>query len=94
MEIHKHFHGAMVQKLLFHGPAHRRAAVPSGPLSYCFGITATSGKPSPKFPLGELEGQEPLPPSFVYHFSEFSTTKNQKSRHFPTFSKCPGWIEL
>ena len=26
-----------LQKLLFHGPAHVRAAVPSGPLSYCFG---------------------------------------------------------
>jgi len=25
---------------------------------------ATSGKPSTRFPLGELEGQEPLPLSF------------------------------
>ena len=55
-----------LQKLLFHGPAHVRAAVPSGPLSYCFGTT-TSGEPSTWLPLGELEGQEP-PPAYIFHF--------------------------
>ena len=28
-----------LQKLLFHGQEYLRAAAPSGPLSYCFGIT-------------------------------------------------------
>ena len=53
-----------LQKPLFHGPTHVRAAVPSGPLSYCFG-TATSGEPSTWLPLGKLEGQEP-PPAFIF----------------------------
>ena len=78
--IHRHLNrGRHLQKLIFHGPAHLRAAVPSGPLSYCFG-TATSGGPSTWLPLGELEGQEPLPLSFSRKFEIF-----KKSRHFATF---------
>ena len=60
-----------LQKLLFHGPAHVRAAAPSGPLSYCFG-TATSGEPSTWLPLGELEGQERPPAVFFHFFADFS----------------------
>ena len=69
----------VLQKLLFHGPAHVRAATPSGPLSYCFGM-ATSGEPSTWLPLGKLEGQEPLPLSFSRKFEIF-----EKSLHFSTF---------
>ena len=47
----------VLRKLLFHGQEYRRAAAPSGPLSYCFGM-ATSGKPSTWFPLGELVEQK------------------------------------
>ena len=36
---------------------------------------ATSAKPSTWFPLGELEGQEPLPLSF-FNFFKFSKTKS------------------
>ena len=50
-----------LQKLLLPGLIYCGALVPSGPLGYCFGM-ATTGKPSTKFPLGELEGQEPPPP--------------------------------
>ena len=55
--------------MLFHAREYRRAAAPSGPLSYCFG-TAMSGEPSTWLPLGELEGQEP-PPALIFHFSDF-----------------------
>ena len=70
-----------LQKLLLHGPAHRRAAAPAGPLSYCFAITATSGEPSTWLPLGKLEGQEPLPLTFSIKFEIF------KNHHFSTFAK-------
>ena len=56
-----------LEKPLLHGQEYRRAAAPSGPLSYCFG-TATSGEPSTWSPLGELEGQEPLPLLFSRNF--------------------------
>ena len=87
--IHKHLHRSRhLQKLIFHGPAHRRAAAPSGPLSYCFGM-ATSGEPSTWLPLGKLEGQEPLPLLFSRNFEIF-----EKSHHFSTFWKSLEWIEL
>ena len=78
-----------LQKQLFHGSAHVRAAVPSGPLCFCFGIMATSGEPSTWLPLGKLEGQGPCPPSFSRKFEIF-----KKSHHFSTFSKSLAPIEL
>ena len=51
----------VLQKLLFYGQEYLRAAALSGPLSYCFGMAT---KPSTKFPLGELEGQEP--PAIIF----------------------------
>ena len=54
----------VLQKLLFHGQEYRRAAAPSGPLSYCFGM-ATSGEPSTWLPLGKLEGRE-LHPAVIF----------------------------
>ena len=77
-----------LQKLLFHGQEYRRAAAPSGPLSYCFGM-ATSGEPSTWLPLGKLEGQEPLPLTFSRKF-EIS----RKSHHCSTFLKSLAPIEL
>ena len=77
-----------LQKLLFYGPAHVRAAVPSGPLSYSFGM-ATSGEPSTWLPLGKLEGQEPLPLSFSRKFEIF-----KKIASFFNFCKSLGLIEL
>ena len=71
---------SVLQKPLFHGLAHVRAAAPSGPLSYCFGIMATSGEPSTWLPLGELEGQEPS----CYHFPE-NLKFSKKYHHFSTF---------
>ena len=50
---------------------------------------ATSGKPSTKFPLGELEGQEPLLLLFSRKFENF-----KKISSFSNFYKNPGWIEL
>ena len=79
----------VLQKLLLHGQKYLRAAAPFGPLSYCFGM-ATSGKPSTWFPLGELEGQEPLPLSFSRKFEIFLKT----NPHFSTFLKSLDPIEL
>ena len=79
----------VLRKRLFHGQEYLRAAAPSGPLSYCFGIMATSGEPSTWLPLGELEGQEPS----RYHFPEnLNISKN--SHHFSTCLKKIDWIEL
>ena len=86
--IHKHLHRSRhLQKLIFHGQEYRRAAAPSGPLTYCFGM-ATSGEPSTWLPLGELEGQEPQL-LFSRKFEIF-----EKSHHFSTFSKSSDPIEL
>ena len=77
-----------LQKPLFHGQEYRRAAAPSGPLSYCFGM-ATSGEPSTWLPLGKLEGQEPLLLTFSRKFEIF-----KKYHYFLTFSKSSDPIEL
>ena len=75
-----------LQKLLFHSQEYLRAAAPSGPLSYYFGM-ATSGEPSTWLPLGKLEGQEPLPLPFLRKSEIF-----KKISSF--FKKKPGWIEF
>ena len=60
---------------------------PSRPLSNCSGM-ATSGKPSTKFPLGELEQQEPLPLSVSISWNA------QKYYYFSTFLKSLDPVEL
>ena len=88
IEIHKHLHRSRhLQKLLFHGPAHLRAAVPSGPLSYCFGIMATSGEPSTWLPLGELEGREPPPLFILSIFSDILRNFRKITPFFNFFEK-------
>ena len=71
----------VLQKLCLQGQEYLRAAAPSGPLSYCFGM-ATNGEPSTWLPLGELEGQEPLPLLFS---RKLENSKN--TQHFQLFQK-------
>ena len=83
--IPRHFQEAMIFRNHFFMV---KSIVVQPPLLARFAM-ATSGKPSTKFPLGELEGQEPLPLSFSRKFENF-----KKSHNFSTFWKSLAPIEL
>ena len=73
-----------LQKLLFHGPAHRRAAAPAGPRSYCCGMhRAVNRQPGNR--SGNSKGKSPS----CYYFPE-NLKFFKKISSFSTFSKV--WI--
>ena len=70
MEIPKHFQEAMIFRNYFFMVKSTVVQPPLLARLATVSVWQSSGKPSTKFPLGELEGLE-LPPAVIFHFLNF-----------------------